>query len=153
MIGLEYHDGGPQLELPHELSLAIMRRNIIAKAERPAISRKKGQEGWEKSPGISRMKRYESRRATKQTPIRASSQTFIELLEFGDMAPNDEAERRGNALPTNEADLYQPSTPSLAYRSCCPRSLQPIVRFTANFNSCPALRPMLQLPGKLTLLP
>jgi hypothetical protein len=41
---------------------------------------------------------------------------------------NNEAERRGIAPTTNEADLSQSSTPSLAQRSCGPRSLQPIVR-------------------------
>jgi hypothetical protein len=41
---------------------------------------------------------------------------------------NDEVERRGGALSTNEADLFQSSTPSLAHRRYSPRSLQPIVR-------------------------
>ena len=31
-------------------------------------------------------------------------------------------------MPTNEADLSQSSTPSLVYRKCAPRSLEPIVR-------------------------
>jgi hypothetical protein len=43
-------------------------------------------------------------------------------------AHNDEVERRGVALPTNEADLYRSSTPSLAQRRRDSRSLQPIVR-------------------------
>ena len=33
---------------------------------------------------------------------------------------NDEVERRGNALVTNEAALSQSSTPSLAHRRCDP---------------------------------
>src|SRR6266404_2873062 len=40
---------------------------------------------------------------------------------------NDEVERRGVALPTNEADLSRSSTPSLAHRTYAPRSLEPIV--------------------------
>ena len=43
-------------------------------------------------------------------------------------ASNDEVERRGNASTSNEAHLSQSSTPSLAHRSCGPRSLEPIVR-------------------------
>jgi hypothetical protein len=34
--------------------------------------------------------------------------------------PNDEVERRGSALPTNEVAFSQTSTPSMAYRSCRP---------------------------------
>jgi hypothetical protein len=33
---------------------------------------------------------------------------------------NDEVERRGDALPTNEADLSRASIPSLAHRRCAP---------------------------------
>jgi hypothetical protein len=44
------------------------------------------------------------------------------------MTPNDTVERRGNALPSNETDLLQSSTTSLAHRSYAPRSLKPIVR-------------------------
>ena len=47
---------------------------------------------------------------------------------FVDIAPNDEVERRGDAPPSNEADLFQSSTPSLAHRRRDPRSLEPIVR-------------------------
>ena len=42
---------------------------------------------------------------------------------------NDEAERRRIAPTTNEADLSQSSTPSLAQRRRDPRSLEPIVRW------------------------
>ena len=42
--------------------------------------------------------------------------------------PNDAIERRGAAPMTNEADLSQSSTPSLAHRRRDPRSLEPIVR-------------------------
>jgi hypothetical protein len=35
-------------------------------------------------------------------------------------ASNDEVERRGAALPSNEADLSRSSTLSLAHRNCCP---------------------------------
>jgi hypothetical protein len=41
---------------------------------------------------------------------------------------NDEVERRGVASPTNEGDLSQSSTSSLAHRRYDPRSLEPIVR-------------------------
>src|SRR5258708_20681897 len=41
---------------------------------------------------------------------------------------NDEVERRGDALPTNEADLSRSSIPSLAHRKRDPRLLEPIVR-------------------------
>jgi len=34
--------------------------------------------------------------------------------------PNNEVERHGVAVPTNEADLSQSSIPSLAYRRCNP---------------------------------
>src|SRR5260221_14455490 len=44
------------------------------------------------------------------------------------MSSNDEVERRGFAPTTNEDALSQSSTPSLPYRSCGPRSLEPIVR-------------------------
>ena len=40
---------------------------------------------------------------------------------------NDEVERRGASPTTNEADLSQSSTPSLAQRRRNPRSLEPIV--------------------------
>jgi hypothetical protein len=36
------------------------------------------------------------------------------------VSSNDEVERRGVVLPTNEADLSQSSTPSLAKRRRCP---------------------------------
>jgi hypothetical protein len=45
-----------------------------------------------------------------------------------DQEANDEVERRGGALPANEADLSQSSILSLAKRSRGPRSLEPIVR-------------------------
>jgi hypothetical protein len=49
--------------------------------------------------------------------------------EFRDQGrSNDEVERRGVALPTNEADLSQSSTLSLVHRRRGPRSLEPIVR-------------------------
>ena len=41
---------------------------------------------------------------------------------------NDDVERRGIALPANEADLSRSSTPSLVQRRRGPRSLEPIVR-------------------------
>jgi hypothetical protein len=41
---------------------------------------------------------------------------------------NDEVDRRGYAPTINEAALSRSSTLSLAYRSCGPRSVQPIVR-------------------------
>src|SRR5882724_104683 len=41
----------------------------------------------------------------------------------------DEVERRGIAPTQIEAALSQSSIPSLAQRSCDPRSLQPVVRF------------------------
>ena len=44
------------------------------------------------------------------------------------MVSNDEVERRGAARTSNEADLSQSSTPSLAHRRCAPRSLEPFVR-------------------------
>jgi hypothetical protein len=53
------------------------------------------------------------------------------LLNAGDErheVSNDEVERRGAALPANEADLSQPSIPFLAHRRCDPLSLEPIVR-------------------------
>jgi hypothetical protein len=40
------------------------------------------------------------------------------------LASNDEVERRGVALPQNEDPLSKSSTPSLAYRSRTPRSLE-----------------------------
>src|ERR1700722_6486952 len=43
------------------------------------------------------------------------------------MGPNDEVEGRGASPTTNEADLFQSSTPSLADRRRPPRSLEPIV--------------------------
>src|ERR1700737_192949 len=43
---------------------------------------------------------------------------------YAEATTNDEVERRGDAAPTNEADLSQSSTPSLAHRSCNPRSLE-----------------------------
>ena len=43
-------------------------------------------------------------------------------------ASNDEVERRGIALPTNEAALSQSSIPSLPHRRRDPRSLEPMVR-------------------------
>ncbi len=43
-------------------------------------------------------------------------------------SPNDEVERRGVALPTNEAALSQSSIPSDVQRRRGPRSLEPIVR-------------------------
>src|ERR1700674_5132768 len=48
---------------------------------------------------------------------------------------NDEVERRGVALPTNEADLSQSSTPSLAHRTRDPRPLEPIIR---RLTACPS---------------
>jgi hypothetical protein len=45
------------------------------------------------------------------------------------VSPNDEVERRGGALPTNEADLFQSSTSLLgSSEMILPRSLEPIVR-------------------------
>ena len=51
---------------------------------------------------------------------------------------NDEVERRGAATMTNEADLSQSSTPSLAHRRRGPRSLEPIVRRQVAAPAAPA---------------
>ena len=61
---------------------------------------------------------------TSDVPARVA---LAEVL-IHQVSSNDEVERRGVALPINEADLSQSSIPSLAHRRRAPRSLEPIVR-------------------------
>jgi hypothetical protein len=73
-------------------------------------------------------RKYDASVRTTVTSTPAPS-AFRKTATLDLMAPNDEAERRGVAPTTNEADLSRSSTPSLAQRRRGPRSLEPIVRF------------------------
>src|SRR5580658_4417410 len=55
------------------------------------------------------------------------------------VSSNDEVERREVAPTSNEADLSQSSTPSLARRRRDPRSLEPIVRHHDDADLCEGL--------------
>src|ERR1700730_17957546 len=54
----------------------------------------------------------------KSTRQRRAGPQPIQVQGLTSREPNDEVERRGNALPANEAALSQSSIPSLAHRRC-----------------------------------
>jgi hypothetical protein len=60
----------------------------------------------------------------KASKVRLDSWPVTLLGHIEEGAPNDEVERRGASPTTNEADLSQSSTPSLAHRRRDPRSLE-----------------------------
>jgi hypothetical protein len=66
------------------------------------------------------------------------------LLNAGDerhKVSNDKVERRGAALPLNEATLSQSSTPPWLTEDATPQSLQPMVRHQPQFVRPCALTP------------